>query len=45
MVANPPNMDIAGPTPRLWNIGMAARRNPAAKMLHRKVFAETAIAA
>jgi len=44
-VATAPRIDMAGPTPRLWNIGMAARGNPAANMLRRKVLAETALAA
>jgi len=44
-VATPPRTDMAGPTPKLWNIGLAARGSPAARILRRKVFAETALAA
>lgn len=43
--ATPPSIDIAGPTPSLWNIGLAASGNPAARILRRKVFADTALAA
>lgn len=45
MVATAPKMDMAGATPRLWNIGIAASGNPAARTLRRKVFADTALAA
>ena len=45
IVAMPPRIDIAGPTPKLWNIGIAAKGRPAPKTLRRKVFAETALAA
>jgi hypothetical protein len=45
IVATPLRIDIAGPTPRLWNISIAAKGNPAARILRRKVFAETALAA
>jgi hypothetical protein len=45
IVATPPRIDIAGPTPRWWNIGCAAIGKPAAMMLLRKVFADTALAA
>lgn len=45
IVATPPRIDIAGPTPRAWNMGLAARGSPAAKILRRKVFAEVALAA
>ena len=43
--ATPPRMDIAGPTPRLWNIGFATRGKAAANKLRRIVFAATALAA
>jgi hypothetical protein len=43
--ATPPRIDIAGPTPKLWNMGFAASGNAAAKMLRRKVFPDTALAA
>lgn len=45
ITATPPRIDIAGPTPRLWNIGFAASGNPAAKTLRKKVFPDTALAA
>ena len=38
-------MLIAGPTPRLWNIGLATKGNAAASKLLRKVFAAVALAA
>ncbi len=44
-VATAPRIDIAGPTPRVVNIGLAARGNPAAKTDLKNVFAETALAA
>jgi hypothetical protein len=44
-VATAPKIDIAGPTPKLWNIGFATSGNAAAKTLLRNVFAETALAA
>ncbi|KAL8977691.1 MAG: hypothetical protein Q9205_006563, partial [Flavoplaca limonia] len=40
-----PKTLIAGPTPRLWNMGLATRGNPEASKLRKKVFAETALAA
>lgn len=43
--ATPPRMLIAGPTPKLLNIGRAAMGKPAANTLRRKVFALTAEAA
>lgn len=43
--ANPPSMLIAGPTPRLWNIGLATKGNAAANKLRKKVFAAVALAA
>lgn len=45
MIAMPPKRDIAGPTPRLWNMGVAARGNEAAKALLRSVLADVALAA
>lgn len=45
IVATAPKIDAAGPTPKLWNMGLAARGSPAAKTLLRNVFAETALAA
>lgn len=44
-VAIAPNIDTAGPTPRVWNIGFAASGNPAAITLLKNVFAATADAA
>ncbi|KAG9817515.1 hypothetical protein KCU77_g17698, partial [Aureobasidium melanogenum] len=43
--ATPPRMLIAGPTPRLLNIGLAASGRPPAIMLRKNVLAETADAA
>lgn len=43
--ANPPRILPAGPTPRLWNIGDAARGKPKPKIDLRKVLADTALAA
>lgn len=43
--AMPPRIDIAGPTPKLWNIGLANNGKPAAMKLRRMVFADTADAA
>jgi hypothetical protein len=45
ITATPPNKDIAGPTPRLLNMGVAARGNEAAKALLRSVLADVALAA
>jgi len=45
IVATAPRIDIAGPTPRLWNMGFAAIGKPAAIILLKKVFADTALAA
>lgn len=45
ITAMPPRIDTAGPTPKLWNMGDATSGNAAAKMLRRKVFPETALAA
>jgi hypothetical protein len=45
ITATPPRRDMAGPTPKLRNIGLAASGNAAAKMLRRKVFPDTALAA
>lgn len=45
ITAIPPRIDTAGPTPKLWNIGFATSGNAAAKMLRRKVFPDTALAA
>lgn len=43
--ARPPKMLIAGPTPRLWNMGCATKGNAVARRLRRKVFAAVALAA
>lgn len=43
--AIPPRMLIAGPTPKLWNIGLATKGKAQASKLRKKVFAETALAA
>lgn len=45
MTATPPRIDIAGPTPKLWNMGVATSGKAAARMLRRKVFPDTALAA
>lgn len=45
IAATPPKIDIAGPTPKLWNMGFATRGNPAAKKLRKMVLADTAEAA
>jgi hypothetical protein len=44
-VAIPARIDMAGPIPRLWNMGWAARGRPAAKMERRMVLAAIALAA
>ena len=43
--ATPPSTLMAGPTPRLLNIGFATRGNAHASKLRKKVFADTALAA
>ena len=43
--ATAPKTLMAGPTPRLWNMGLATRGNPEASKLRKKVFADTALAA
>lgn len=40
-----PRIDMAGPTPSVWNIGLEAIGKPAAMILRRKVFAAVALAA
>jgi hypothetical protein len=45
IVAIPPRIDIAGPTPKLWNMGFATNGKPAANRLRNIVFADTAEAA
>lgn len=45
IVATPPRIDIAGPTPKLWNIGIAINGNPAPMRDRSNVFADTADAA
>jgi hypothetical protein len=44
-VAIPAIIDIAGPTPRVPNMGRATNGIAAPKMLRKKVFADTALAA
>lgn len=43
--AMPPKILIAGPTPRLLNIGFATSGNAEASKLLKNVFADTALAA
>lgn len=43
--ANAPRIDVAGPTPRAWNIGLVVNGSPNARRERNIVFDATALAA